>query len=121
MQMAVRWNCDRCKVSVGRLDGEGSALPETWTLVEGVTYCLTCSRARAADAAMDALPETTSREDRFRFRRNALIAFELDRTPAAPDRVIAGACRTSPKTVAVVRDELNLPLHTAESATPHPV
>lgn len=118
--MAVRWNCDRCKVSVGRLDGEGSALPETWTIVDGVTYCLTCSRARAADAAMDALPETTSREDRFRFRRNALIAFELDRTPAAPDRVIAGACRTSPKTVAVVRDELNLALHTA-ATTPHPV
>lgn len=117
--MAVRWICDRCKVSVGRLDGEGSALPGTWSVVEGVTYCLTCSRARAADAAMDALPETTSREDRFRFRRNALIAFELERTPAAPDRVIAGACRTSPKTVAAVRHELDLPLYTVETAAPH--
>lgn len=119
--MAVRWNCTRCKVSVGRLDGGGSDLPNTWTLVEGATYCLSCSRARAGEAAMDSLPETTSPEDRFRCRRDALIAFEIHRVPEAPNRVIAGACRTSPRTVAAIRDELNLPLPALESTAPHAV
>lgn len=103
---AVRWSCARCQVSVGRLDGEGSILPDAWTRVDGLTYCLACSRARAADAAMDSAPDATSREDRVRLRRRALIAFEIDRSPMAPDRAIANACRTSSRTVAAVRDEL---------------
>jgi hypothetical protein len=103
---AVRWSCARCEVSVGRIDGSRSRLPETWTESQGLTYCLACSRARAAEEAIDAVPESTSREDRVKLQRRAVIAFELDRTPAAPDRVIANACRTSSRAVATVRDEL---------------
>lgn len=115
---AVRWSCARCQVSVGRMDGRGSPLPDTWTRSEGLTYCLSCSRARAADAAMDSAPEAASREDRVRLRRKALIAFEIDRAPAAPDRVIAGACRTSSMTVAAVRDELDPSPSTVEPLSP---
>jgi len=103
---AVRWNCARCEVSVGRLDGRAEGLPGTWTRCEGLTYCLSCSRARAGEAAVVSAPETTSREDRARLKRSALIAFEIARTPAAPNRTIANACRTSAMAVAAVRNVL---------------
>lgn len=56
------------------------------------------------EAAADSAPESTSREDLVRRRRNALIAFEIARTPAAPNRTIANACRTSPLAVAAFRN-----------------
>jgi hypothetical protein len=55
---------------------------------------------------MDSAPDACTGEDRIRLRREALIRFEIDRTPLAPNRTIANACRTSPKTVANVRDML---------------
>jgi hypothetical protein len=55
---------------------------------------------------MDSAPEACSPEERVRLRREALILFEIDRMPLAPNRTIANACRTSPKTVANVRDML---------------
>jgi hypothetical protein len=88
------------------MDGEASRLPDTWASYDGLTYCLSCCRARAAEAALESATESASNEDRVRLRRSALIAFEIRRMPAAPDRAIANACRTSSKTVAVVRDEL---------------
>ena len=100
---AIRWTCARCQVSVGRIDGEPEPLPDTWTRSDGVTYCLACSRARAGEAAVVSAPESSSREDRAKLQRSALIAFELARTPAAPNRVIANACRTSAMAVAAVR------------------
>lgn len=103
---ATRWTCARCEVSVGRIDGGRSSLPVTWTSSAGLIYCLSCSRARAAEVASDAAPDSTSPEDRARLRRRALIAFEIGRTPAAPNRTIANACRTSSKAVANVRDEI---------------
>ena len=103
---AVRWSCARCEVSVGRIDGASADLPDTWSRSEGQTYCLSCSRARASEEASDAAPESITREDRIKVRRRALIAFELARTPAAPDRAIANACRTSSMAVAAVRGEL---------------
>jgi hypothetical protein len=103
---AIRWSCARCEVSVGRLDGGQSSVPETWSSAEGLTYCLSCSRARAAEVAGDAAPDSTSPEDRMRLKRRAIIAFEIDRSPAAPNRTIANACRTSSKTVAAVREEM---------------
>jgi hypothetical protein len=102
----VRWSCARCEVSVGRIDGASSDLPDTWSRCEGLTYCLACSRARASEEASDSAPESITREDRVKIRRRALIAFEIGRTPAAPDRAIANACRTSSKAVATVRGEL---------------
>ena len=72
------------------------------------SYCLSCSRTRAAELAGDAAPDSISAEDRMRLKRRAIIAFEIDRLPAAPNRTIASACRTSSKTVAVVREEMLL-------------
>ncbi|HEX3738025.1 MAG TPA: hypothetical protein VHV53_10825 [Solirubrobacterales bacterium] len=103
---AVRWTCARCEVSAGRIDGEPARLPDTWSRTEGDTYCLSCSRALAGEAAVVSAPESTSREDRARLQRSALIAFEIARTPAAPNRTIANACRTSAMAVAAVRDAL---------------
>jgi hypothetical protein len=103
---AVRWSCGRCGVSVGRMDGEPTDLPESWTEVEDEIFCLACSRARAGEAATDAAPDVSSREDRARLRRKALIEFEIGRAPEAPNRTIAQACRTSSAAVASVRDRL---------------
>lgn len=100
---AIRWTCARCEVSVGRIDGRPARLPATWSRSDGLAYCLSCRRARAGDAAVDSVPESTSSEDRARHRRSALIAFEIARTPAAPNRVIANACRTTALSVAAVR------------------
>lgn len=100
---AVRWSCARCGVSVGRMDGEATELPESWSQVDELTHCLTCSRALAGEAAMDSAPASCTREERVRLRRTALIAFEIDRAPEAPNRRIALACRTSSAAVAAVR------------------
>jgi hypothetical protein len=112
---AVRWSCTRCKVSVGRMDGEPSLLPDSWSQADGDVLCLTCSRAQAGEAAIDSAPAASSREDRVKLRRTALIEFEIDRAPEAPNRTIALACRTSSAAVAAVRDELEGP---AASALP---
>lgn len=55
---------------------------------------------------MDSAPAASSREDRVKIRRTALIEFEIDRAPEAPNRTIASACRTSPAAVAAVRSKL---------------
>ncbi|HEU4461758.1 MAG TPA: hypothetical protein VFR75_04105 [Solirubrobacterales bacterium] len=106
---AVRWSCARCRVSVGRMDGEPSLLPDSWSQADDEVLCLTCSRAQAGEAAMELAPAASSREDRVKLRRTALIEFELDRAPEAANRTIALACRTSSAAVAAVRDELERP------------
>jgi hypothetical protein len=88
------------------MDGSSADLPSSWTSSEGLSYCLSCSRARAGEAAMELAPETISREDRVKLRRDAVIEFEIGRLPEAPDRAIATACRTSSTAVASVRDML---------------
>ncbi len=55
---------------------------------------------------MDSAPAASSREDRVKIRRKALIAFELGRAPQAPNRTIALACRTSTAAVVAVRNEI---------------
>ena len=102
---AVRWSCSRCEVSVGRIDGEPTMLPPSWSRSDGQVLCLTCSRAQAGEVAMEAAPAASSREVRVRLRRTALIEFEIGRAPEAPNRTIALACRTSTAAVAAVRDE----------------
>jgi hypothetical protein len=106
---AVRWSCARCEVSVGRIDGEPTLLPASWSRSDGQILCLVCSRAQAGEAAMDSAPAASSREDRVRRRRTALIEFEIGRAPEAPNRAIALACRTSSAAVAAVRNELERP------------
>jgi len=103
---AIRWSCTRCQVSVGQMDGERTLLPSSWSQSGGEVLCLTCSRAQAGEAAMESAPATCSREDRVRLRRTALIEFEIDRAPEAPNATIARACRTSSAAVAAVRDSV---------------
>jgi uncharacterized Zn finger protein (UPF0148 family) len=103
---AVRWSCARCEVSVGRIDGEPTMLPQSLSREDGEVLCLACSRAQAGEAAMDSAPAESSREDLVRLRRTALIEFEIARAPEAPNRRIALACRTSSAAVATVRDKL---------------
>ena len=103
---AVRWSCTRCGVSVGRIDREPAPLPTSWTELGEETFCLTCSRARAGEAAMESAAEDRSPEDLVRIRRTALIEFEIRRAPEAPNRTIARACRTSSAAVAIIRNEM---------------
>ena len=103
---AVRWSCARCAVSAGRLDGEPTLLPASWSRSDGQVLCLTCRRAQAGETAIDAAPTTSTREERTRLRRTALIEFEISRAPEAPNRTIALACRTSPAAVAAVRTKI---------------
>lgn len=114
---AVRWECGRCGVSCGRIDGSRSALPANWTGTGLSVFCLSCSRALAGEAALEAAPADTSRDDLARIRRTGLIEFEIRRTPEAPNRTIAQACRTSAKAVAAVRGvPAEAPAAAAESA-----
>jgi len=88
------------------MDGEPSVLPPSWSQLDDESFCLTCSRARAGEAAMESAPDESSREERVRLRRTALIEFEIGRVPEASDRAVALACRTSGAAVAAVRDEM---------------
>jgi hypothetical protein len=105
----VRWSCTRCAVSVGRIDGAPTLLPTTWSRSGDQVLCLTCSRAQAGEVAMDSAPAASSREERVRLRRTALIEFEIGRAPEAANRTVANACRTSIAAVAAVRKKLDPP------------
>ncbi|HEY1855600.1 MAG TPA: hypothetical protein VGG40_13535 [Solirubrobacterales bacterium] len=100
---SVRWTCSRCGVSVGRIDGEQVMMPPSWTRSAEELFCLGCSRALAGIAATDAAPAGSSRDDLVRIRRNALVEFEIERDPEAPNRAIARACHTSTLAVAAIR------------------
>lgn len=52
---------------------------------------------------MESAPADCSREDLIRIRRTALIEFEINRSPDAPNRRIAQTCRTSTGAVAAIR------------------
>jgi uncharacterized Zn finger protein (UPF0148 family) len=110
---AIRWSCARCEVSVGRIDGEPTLLPASWSRSDGQIFCLTCRRAQAGETAMDSAPAASSREELVRLRRTALIEFEIDRAPQAPNRTIALACHTSSAAVVAVRNDLERATATA--------
>jgi hypothetical protein len=114
---ARKWTCDKCSVSVSRIDGKAISLPDNWaSSVEGL-FCLTCRRERAGDAAMDSLPSDGPVADRARQRRAGLIEFEILRTPDHSDGMIAKACHTSTSTVTETRRRLRLPLPPAQPAS----
>ena len=98
-----RWTCSRCAMAVGRIDGEPVPLPESWELGAEGSFCLTCRRQRAAEAAQDGAPTGCSPEARAKARRAGLIEFEVRRTPTLTDGTIARACRTSTSAVAAAR------------------
>jgi hypothetical protein len=109
----TRWVCDKCTVSVGRIDGVPTPRPSTWTKSDEGTFCLGCSRALAGEAAIDSASAECSSEERVRIRRSAVIEFEVRRCPDSGDRQIAQSCRTSASAVKAVRGLLE--------QTPEPV
>lgn len=104
-----KWTCDRCGVSVGRIDGGRVPFPEAWERERSGTFCLGCRRDRAAEAALESAPEDSPIEVRAKLRRAALIEFEVSRRPDHNDGAIAKACRSSVSAVASARERLKLP------------
>lgn len=103
---ARRWTCDRCQVSVGRMDDGQAPLPESWVIGADGSFCLTCRRERASEAALEAAPLDCSNDVKAKARRAGLIEFEVRRTPDLPDNAIARACRTSASAVAATRQAI---------------
>ena len=106
---AKKWTCDRCGVSVGRMDGSRVPFPDAWEHGDEGTFCLGCRRDRAAQAALESAPEDSPIEVRAKLRRAAPIEFEVSRRPDHGDGVIAKACRSSVSAVAAARQRLKLP------------
>lgn len=103
---AASWTCNRCEVSVRRIDGERAKLPVNWASSDEGLYCLGCRRERAAEAALEGAPSDSTHDARARLRRAGLIEFEVRRTPERNDNSIARACRSSASTVTQVRRQL---------------
>jgi hypothetical protein len=103
---AGKWTCDRCGVSVSRMDGSQVPLPESWIATNDGRFCLTCRRERAAEAALNAAPDGCSTEAKAKARRAGLVEFEVRRAPDRADNAIAKACHTSASTVAAARRQL---------------
>ncbi len=106
--LSRRWTCSGCAMAVGRIDGQPVTLPENWERGPDGTFCLTCRRQRAADAARDEAPTGCSAEARAKARRAGLIEFEVRRTPTLTDSTIARACHTSALAVAAARKRLDI-------------
>jgi hypothetical protein len=106
---AASWTCDGCAVSFSRIDGEHAPLPTGWESSAEGRFCLLCSRARASEAALESAPQGSSRDERAKLRRAALIEFEVRRVPELPDSAIARACRSSAAAVAAARRRIGAP------------
>ncbi len=104
---ARKWTCDRCGVSASRIDGSRVPLPASWSRGTDGSFCLTCRRERAAEAALDAAPAGCTSEDRAKARRAGLVEFEVRRAPERADNAIAKACHTSASTVIAARQALD--------------
>jgi len=106
VQTARKWTCDRCGVSVSQLDGGRVPFPESWASGADGSFCLTCRRERAAEAALDAAPADCSNDARAKLRRAGLVEFEVRRAPDRADNAIAKACHTSASAVVTAREVL---------------
>ena len=104
---ATKWTCDRCGVSVGRMDGTRAELPETWASSAAGRFCLACRRERAGEEALESAP-SEARDARMKLRRAAIVEFELRRTPEHADSAIAKACGSSAAVVAEARRRLGV-------------
>ncbi|HEY0391235.1 MAG TPA: hypothetical protein VGC63_05955 [Solirubrobacterales bacterium] len=107
--ISKKWTCDRCGVTVSRIDGEAAQAPDSWASSADGQFCLVCRREQAAEAALDSAPSDSPVAERAKRRRTALIEFEVSRTPEHADGVIARACRTSVSAVTKARRNLKLP------------
>lgn len=104
---ATKWTCDRCGVSVGRMDGTRAELPDTWTSSAAGKFCLGCRRERAGEEALESAT-SEARDARVKLRRAAIVEFEVRRTPEHADNAIAKACGSSAAAVAEARRRLGV-------------
>lgn len=105
---ARKWTCTGCGVSISRMDGSPTPLPEFWAHSGKDDFCLVCRRQRAVEAALDSAPSDTDRDDRVKIGRASLVEFEVRRTPDRNDSAIAKACRTSAATVKATRQRMRV-------------
>ena len=113
---ARKWTCAGCGVSASRSDEEPVPIPETWDNCAEGSFCLGCRRRRVGEAAAEAAPEDSNRDDRAKIRRTAVLEFEVQRDPDRTNGSIAKACRASIPAVVAARDRLGAPA--APVATP---
>jgi hypothetical protein len=91
-----KWRCQRCDVTISYMPGhERKAPPAGWDTKGGVSHCLRCRRAEAADAAIEKAPAGTTREERAKIRATAVLEFEILRDPDRPNGEIAKVVRCS--------------------------
>ena len=96
-----RWTCVGCEVTVRYgADADAPARPEGWTKRSGRWMCLHCRREQAVEKA------TQKGEDGWASRRQALVEFELRRSPNEPDGVIAKRANCSTGHVRKLRMQL---------------
>jgi hypothetical protein len=98
-----RWTCAGCEVTVRYAAGSKSTprRPEGWTHRGGQWLCLHCQREKAVESAT-----IGAKGDGWASRRQALLEFELRRSPDEPDGVIAKRANCSTGHVRKVREEL---------------
>jgi hypothetical protein len=114
---ATKWTCDGCGMTVRRMDGSETALPDDWDHAEQGLICLLCRRDLAAEEAIASAPDSPIGV-RAELRRAALIEFEVRRNPDHPDGVIARTCRSSAPAVAKARRRLGLADRPSANARP---
>jgi hypothetical protein len=97
-----RWTCSGCAVTVRYAAGASAPRrPEGWTKQGGQWLCLHCQREKAVEKAT-----IGANGDGWASRRQALLEFELRRSPDEPDGVIAKRANCSTGHVRKVREEL---------------
>lgn len=102
------WSCARCGVTVSFVSGMDALaeMPDTWTEVDGIAYCLSCRRKMAGEARATALRLQDEAADLQRADAEGRVEFELTRMPDHCDTRIARACGTNVIVVRQVRDRL---------------
>jgi hypothetical protein len=97
-----RWTCVGCEVTVRYGAGaDAPARPEGWAKRSGRWLCLHCRREQAVEKAT-----AKSGDDGWASRRQALVEFELRRSPNEPDGVIAKRANCSTGHVRKLRMQL---------------
>jgi len=86
--------------------GEFTGPPSSWEQLDGISYCLGCSRTLAGEARAATMSEHDSPAERLRADAEGRIEFELRRMPDRCDTRIARACKTNVTTVRQVRERL---------------
>jgi hypothetical protein len=91
-----KWRCEDCDVTISYMPGhERTGPPAGWETKSSRSYCLRCRRNAAAEDAIQAAPDSTTREERAKIRAAAILDFEIIRDPNRPNGEIAKVVRCS--------------------------